>query len=57
MARKVFVEVKVKIVIDADEGIKISKVIEEMDYNFTSQIEGADIVDTEILEHAVTDSK
>lgn len=57
MSRKVTVEVKVKLTINADEGVEISKIIEEMDYNFVDQTGSADIEDTEILEHEVTDSK
>lgn len=55
MSRKVFVEVKARLVIDADEGVEISDVISEM--KFVSQIDEADIVDSEILNHEVTDSK
>ena len=57
MSRKVFVEVKVRLVINADEGVDIGNVINEADYNFTSQTEGAEIEDTEILDHEITDSK
>jgi len=55
--RKVFVEVKVKLVIDADEGVEISEVIDEMDYSFVDTTGKANIVDTEILDHEVKDSK
>jgi hypothetical protein len=55
--RKVFVEVKVKLVIEVDEGVKISDIIQEMDYDFTSTLDGAIITDTEVLEHEVIDSK
>ena len=57
MARKVIVEVKVKLVINMDEGIEVSDVINELEYDFTSTVDGADIEDTEILDHDVTDSK
>ncbi|MDP8218654.1 MAG: hypothetical protein P9M03_08010 [Candidatus Theseobacter exili] len=55
--RKIYVEAKVKIVINADEGIEVSEIISEMDYDFTSQTDRADIVDTEILDYEITDSK
>ncbi len=55
--RKVIVELKVKLIIEVDEGVDISNVISEMDYDFTSTMDSANIVDTEILEHVVTDSK
>lgn len=55
--RKVYVEVKVKLIINADDGVEIGEIIQEMDYGFTSQTDGADIVDTEIKDFEVTDSK
>jgi hypothetical protein len=57
MSRKVYVEVKVKVIIQADEGIDINDVIEDMDYEFNSQTDGADVVSTEIMEQTITDSK
>ena len=55
--RKVYVEVKVKLVLEMEEGVEVGEVIDEMDYDFTSNTTNADIVDTEILDHEVTDSK
>jgi len=55
--RKVYIEVKTRLIINADDGITMSDVIEEMDYNFNSQTDGADIVDTEIVDFEVQDSK
>lgn len=55
--RKVYVDVKVRVIVEAEEGVDISEVMAEMDYNFTSHTDGAEIVDTEILENEVTDSK
>lgn len=57
MARKVTVEVKVKLIINLDEGIEVSEVINELDYDFTSNTDGVAIEDTEILDHETTDSK
>jgi hypothetical protein len=56
--RKVTVEVKVKLVINMDEGLEVSDVIDEMEYDFTANNEGAAYIeDMEILDHEVTDSK
>ncbi len=55
--RKVYVEVKVRLIINQDDGVETSEVIDEMDYNFDSQTDGANIVDTEVLDYEVTDSK
>ena len=48
--RKVYVEVQARLIISANDGVDIEEVLGEMDYEFTSATEGADIVDTEILE-------
>jgi len=62
MSRTVIVHVKTKLVIRMDEGVEVNEVIENMDYDFTTNGTGwlednADIEDTEILEHTVIDSK
>jgi hypothetical protein len=40
-----------------EDGIEINDVIQELDYDFKSNTENADIVDTEIVDHEVIDSK
>jgi len=55
--RKVTVEVKVKLIVNMDEGIEVGDVINEMTYAFDSQNTGCDIEDTEILDYEVIDSK
>lgn len=56
--RKVFVNVTVQLIINMDEGVTIGEIIQEMDYSFTANSDHpADIVDTEILEWDLTDSK
>ena len=55
--RKVYIEVKARLIIYADEGVEISEVINEMGYDFTSRTKGADIMETEILDFEVVDSK
>lgn len=57
MARKVYVEVTVRLIINADEGVDVNEVLDEMDYDFISNTEGATIEDTEILEQEITVSK
>jgi hypothetical protein len=51
MARKVYVEVKVKLILHMEEGIEVCDVIADLDYEFTSHTEGAEVADTEILDH------
>ena len=55
--RKVTVEVKVKLLINADEDIEISDVINEMEYEFVYSEHGAEIVDSEIVDYEVKDSR
>ena len=55
--RKVYINVTTRLIIRADEGVDINDVLENMDYTYTSQTEGADIEDTEIQDWDITDSK
>ena len=60
MSRKVYVNVTVRLIINIDDdedAPEVSDIISEMDYNFTSGHDAADIVDTLICDHEVTDSK
>jgi hypothetical protein len=57
MDRKIYVEVKVRLIIRADEGVEVSEIIQEMDYNFVDKTGKADIEDMEIRDFEVTDSK
>ena len=57
MSRKVYVEVTSRLIIHMDEGIEVSEVMENMDYNFTYVEDRAEIVDTEIRDWEVKDSK
>jgi len=50
----VILEVKVRLIIDTD--IYISEVMEVINYSFNSG-EGFDVLDTEILDYDITDSK
>ena len=58
MARKVYVQVTVRLIIDIDEAVEvgdvIQEVIQEMDYNFTSTTDNTEVVESEIIEHEVT---
>ena len=55
--RKVTVKLEMKIVVSVDEGIEISEVIRELDYHMTDTTTAADILDTEIIDYEVIDSK
>jgi hypothetical protein len=55
--RKVYVELKTRLIIEMHEGIEVSEVIQEMDHSYLSGTVGAEIVDSEIRDYEVTDSK
>ena len=55
--RKVTVKLEMKIVMSVDEGTEISEVIKELDYQVTDTTTAADILDTEIVDYEVIDSK
>ncbi len=52
-----FINVTVRLVVTADEGVSATEVINEMDYDFVSQTDGATIDDSSIQDFEVTDSK
>lgn len=54
--RKVTVHLKVTLDIHMN-GEDVQEVLENMDYNFTSQTDTADIMDTEITDWEVVDSR
>ena len=55
MSRKVYVDVTAKIVINADEGVEISDVVDD----FVNSCSGGDgyTIDVDEHDHEVTDSK
>ena len=57
MSRKVYINVVTRLIINADDGVEIDEVMENMDYDFTSNSDGADVEDTEIRDWNITDSK
>ncbi len=57
MSRKVYVTIKVNVIMTIDEGTEIGDIINEMDYDFTPSTENVTIEDTELVDFEVTDSK
>ena len=55
--RKIYVEVTCRVIINAEEGVPVEDILSDMDYEFKSNTEGADIVDTEITNWKIQDSK
>ena len=57
MARKVYLEVKVRVILNLDDDTTVSKAMEEVDYDFRSNSKYFDVELTEILDYEITDSK
>ena len=55
--RKVTVKLEVRLVMSVDEGVEISHVVNELDYQINDTTTTADILDTEITDFDVVDSK
>lgn len=55
--RKVTLKLEMRIVMLVDEGIEISEVVNELDYQVNDTTTTADILDTEITGYEVVDSK
>ena len=55
--RKVTVKLEMRIVMSVDEGVEISEVVNELDYQINDTTTAADILDTDITDFEVEDSK
>ena len=55
--RKVTVKLELRIVMSVDKGIEISEIVNELDYHVNDTTTTADILDTEITDYEVVDSK
>jgi hypothetical protein len=55
--RKVYVDVKVRIILNAEEGLEITDILNDMEYDLKSNTTGAEVIDTEMSDWEVTDSK
>lgn len=55
--RKVTVKLEIRLVMLVDEGVEISDVVNELDYEVSDTTTAADVLDTEITGHEIVDSK
>ncbi len=55
--RKVTVKLEMRLVMLVDEGVEISEVVNELDYEISDTTTAADILETEITGYEVVDSK
>jgi hypothetical protein len=57
LMRKVTIKLEMRIVMSVNEGIEISQVVNELDYQINDTTTAADILVTEITDYEVLDSK
>lgn len=55
--RKVTLKLQMRVVMSVDEGVDIAEVVNELDYQISDTTTAADILDTEILDYEIEDSK
>jgi len=55
--RKVTIKLEMRVVMSVDEGIEIADVVNQLDYQVSDTTTTADILDTEITDYEVVDSK
>ena len=55
--RKVTLKLEMRVVMSVNEGIEISDVVDELDYHIHDTTTTADILDTEITDYEIIDSK
>ena len=55
--RKVTLKLEMRIVMSVNEGIEISQVVNELDYQVNDTTTSANILDTEIIDYEIEDSK
>ncbi len=55
--RKVTIKLEMRVVISVNDGIEIQQVVNELDYQINDTTTAADILDTEITDYEVLDSK
>ena len=55
--RKVTIKLEMRIVMSVDEGVEVSEVVNELDYQVNDTTTAADILDTEITGYEIVESK
>lgn len=55
--RKVEIEIKIKLSLRVYDGVEIEEIVNELDYDFYDTTGDADVLNTELLEFNVIDSK
>jgi len=55
--RKVTIKLEMRMLMSVNEDIEIAEVIDELDYRFNDTTTVADVLDTEIIDYEVIDSR
>ena len=55
--RKVTLKLQMRVVMAVDEGVEIADIVNELDYHVGDTTTAADILDTEIVDYEIEDSK
>lgn len=55
--RKITVDLNVRLVLAVEEGVSVADAVSEMDYSFTPDEEHGNLVDSDIRNYDVIDSK
>ena len=55
--RKILIKLEVKVTVVANEGISAADIVDSLDYGILPTISDYDVVDTEITDYEVLDSK
>jgi hypothetical protein len=55
--RKVTAEIKVRVILNMDQGVEVGEVVQAMECEFADTTGHADVENAEILDHQVTDSR
>lgn len=53
MPKKVYVRVVTRLEVEVDNNVSMDEVLQEMDYQFTSQTSNAQVVDTEMVDYQI----
>ena len=57
MSRKVYVNLRVRLLLQLEEGVQAREFLDECDYSFTSSSGEGEIEDSMIMEYDIEDSK
>lgn len=53
--RRIYIDLKVRVIVNANDDVDLTDIIQELNYEFLSNNEQFDIVDTEITDYELID--